>query len=513
MSCKKVNWFKHMDFVLLDFVCIEAAYLLSIFLHFGHWEVHVEWSMYWNVNIFFIVTDLVFDAVTKPHQDIVRRGYAKELAASVKKNLAVWLSVIVYLFLVQQGEDFSRTIYLLGFVLSTLFVWIVRSVWKYFLRKKLSNTSALPRLLLVTIGSRVDEVTAKLQSARYSGYSFIGAAVVEENNKETKASNTENTNTTTQEKTTETTQENKASNAEEKNKRDGVVDGRDGKSVCTPDNLSNYLLSNVVDDVYVSLPNDHKQKRCIIDMAVRSGAKVHVELDSLYKDIPNYYMDDIASQLVVSGWVSTATPLELMAKRVLDILGGLVGCLLTGIAYLFVAPAIKKASPGPAFFTQERVGQNGRRFKMYKFRSMYLDAEERKKELMAQNEVAGGLMFKIKNDPRIIGGENGIGNFIRKTSVDELPQFWNILKGDMSLVGTRPPTVGEVEQYDLHHKIRLSMKPGLTGMWQVSGRSDIKDFEEVVRLDEEYISNWNLWLDIKILWKTVLVVVLGRGAE
>jgi lipopolysaccharide/colanic/teichoic acid biosynthesis glycosyltransferase len=147
---------------------------------------------------------------------------------------------------------------------------------------------------------------------------------------------------------------------------------------------------------------------------------------------------------------------------------------------------------------------------------MYLDAEDRLKELMAQNEMQG-LMFKMENDPRIIGSEagpgKGIGNFIRKTSIDELPQFWNILKGDMSLVGTRPPTVSEYEQYDLHHKIRLSMKPGLTGMWQTSGRNEITDFEEVVKLDTEYIENWSLWLDIRLLFKTVKVVLERKGSK
>lgn len=145
-----------------------------------------------------------------------------------------------------------------------------------------------------------------------------------------------------------------------------------------------------------------------------------------------------------------------------------------------------------------------------------MDAEERKKDLMKKNEMQG-LMFKMENDPRIIGSEKGpgkgIGNFIRETSIDELPQFWNILKGDMSLIGTRPPTVNEYEQYDLHHKIRLSMKPGLTGMWQVSGRSDITDFEEVVRLDTEYIENWSIGMDIRILFKTIQVVLGKKGSK
>lgn len=156
------------------------------------------------------------------------------------------------------------------------------------------------------------------------------------------------------------------------------------------------------------------------------------------------------------------------------------------------------------------MGKNGRPFKIYKFRSMYMDAEERKKELMKQNNIKDGMMFKMDDDPRII---KGVGHFIRKTSLDEFPQFWNILKGDMSLVGTRPPTMDEWEKYELHHCKCLAIKPGLTGMWQVSGRSDITDFEEVVELDTKYIAEWCLKLDIEILVKTVMVVFRGNGAK
>ena len=185
----------------------------------------------------------------------------------------------------------------------------------------------------------------------------------------------------------------------------------------------------------------------------------------------------------------------------------LVGLIITAVITPFVALAIRIESPGPIFFAQERVGRNGRRFKIYKFRSMYIDAEERKKELMEKNQMSG-LMFKMDDDPRI----TKVGKFIRKTSIDELPQFYNILIGQMSLVGTRPPTVDEFNQYNLHYKRRLSMTPGLTGMWQVSGRSSITDFDEVVKLDLEYIDNWSVGLDIKILFMTVVTVLFRRGA-
>ena len=225
----------------------------------------------------------------------------------------------------------------------------------------------------------------------------------------------------------------------------------------------------------------------------------------------------------------------------MDIAGGIAGSLITVILTIILGPLIYIKSPGPIFFTQKRVGKNGKLFKMYKFRTMYLDAEERKKALLEQNRVADGMMFKMEDDPRIIGSHfdadgkyvPGIGNLIRKLSLDEFPQFFNVLLGDMSLVGTRPPTVDEYEKYKLHHKARLSarpplisetnlyeyqhfarlaIKPGITGMWQVSGRSDITDFEDVVKLDTAYIKDWSIGKDLRILAKTVQVVLTVKGS-
>ena len=199
---------------------------------------------------------------------------------------------------------------------------------------------------------------------------------------------------------------------------------------------------------------------------------------------------------------------KVIVKRCIDIIGALVGCLICLILIILVGIPIIIESPGPMFFAQNRVGKNGRIFKMYKFRSMYKDAEQRKKDLMDQNEV-NGLMFKMTDDPRI----TKVGKFIRKTSLDEFPQFFNVLKGDMSLVGTRPPTVDEYNQYSSYHKRRLSIKPGITGLWQVSGRNEITDFEEVVRLDCRYIDTWDLALDVKILFKTIFGIFTHKGAK
>ena len=240
------------------------------------------------------------------------------------------------------------------------------------------------------------------------------------------------------------------------------------------------------------------------------GITIHTMLLPIGSDPENYVAERIGGFMVLTQSVAIVTSRDMVVKRLMDIAGGLVGCFLTCVLFIVFAPAIFIASPGPIFFSQKRVGKNGRIFKIYKFRSMYMDAEKRKAELMAQNKVQDGMMFKMDNDPRII---KGVGHFIRDYSIDEFPQFFNVLKGDMSLVGTRPPTLDEWDKYELHHRRRLAIKPGLTGMWQVSGRSEITDFEEIVKLDTKYIDEWSIGLDIRIILKTVLVVLKKDGAQ
>jgi exopolysaccharide biosynthesis polyprenyl glycosylphosphotransferase len=238
------------------------------------------------------------------------------------------------------------------------------------------------------------------------------------------------------------------------------------------------------------------------------GLVCHYNVDLFMDDSYSTSVRRMAGYNVVSFDMKPIDSRKLVVKRLIDIVGALVGLVITAVITPFVAVAIKADSMGPVFFSQTRIGKNGRRFKIWKFRSMYVDAEKRKKELESQNEVKG-LMFKMENDPRI----TKVGHFIRRTSIDETPQFLNILVGDMSLVGTRPPTEDEFEQYNGYYRRRMSITPGLTGMWQVSGRSDIQDFDEIVKLDLEYIDNWSILLDIKILFKTVLAVLGRKGSK
>ena len=286
------------------------------------------------------------------------------------------------------------------------------------------------------------------------------------------------------------------------------------------DNFMDWIRQAALDEIYVDIPMDSGESFIpVLEEMESMGLTVHFRLLLLDRIEERCCGETSAVRFSRSlgrcagGNIVTMSTLELqlrdrVLKRVMDIAGALVGCVISIPIIAITAIPLKLESPGPLIFRQQRVGLNGRVFYIHKLRSMYVDAEERKKSLMSQNEM-NGLMFKMQDDPRI----TKVGRFIRRTSIDELPQFFDVLRGNMSLVGTRPPTLDEYKQYESHHKRRLSMKPGITGLWQVSGRSDIEDFEEVVKLDVQYIDNWSLWGDVKILFKTIYVVFAGRGAK
>lgn len=226
-----------------------------------------------------------------------------------------------------------------------------------------------------------------------------------------------------------------------------------------------------------------------------------------YRALPSYRVEPSVpkSRALIKEDSATHPSVGHPVKRLMDIFGALVGLLLTGLVLLPVAIAIQLDDPGPVFYSQWRCGHRGRRFRIWKFRSMVRDAD--RLQSLVQNE-AQGLIFKNQNDARI----TRVGKFLRRTSLDEFPQFWNVLRGEMSLVGTRPPTVEEVQQYAPHHWRRLEVKPGLTGEWQVRGRSLITDFEDIVRLDVHYQQHWSVMYDLQLIWETVLAIAQCRGA-
>lgn len=272
-------------------------------------------------------------------------------------------------------------------------------------------------------------------------------------------------------------------------------------------NLETVLNTNVVDvTVFTASLSDESVKKCL-DLLDLMGKTVTILLDDIVAKVTRSRSVDFDGLPMVAYDSHPRFPIQEIVKRIMDaILSGL-GLIAISPILLLIAIAVKVSSDGPVFFAQERVGINGRTFRMLKFRSMVVNAEELKAKLAHLNEMSGPV-FKIKDDPRV----TPIGKILRKTSLDELPQLWNVLVGEMSLVGPRPPLPKEVNMYDSRHRKRLSVKPGITCIWQISGRNDV-DFEEWMEMDAEYVDRWSLWMDIKILAKTVPVVLGKNGAS
>ena len=472
------GWLKHLDFMILDMICLQLAFVMGYFLR-HHSLNPYENAIYRNEAIVFALIQLMIMFFDDSFKNVLKRGYLAESGKTIKNMVYIIVLGVFYLFLIQEGDQFSRATIILTGLLYGIISYLVRAVWKVVLKKRGEGEHNGRSLLILTTEKQSQSVVKNMLDFEYSGVHPKGIVLVDQ---------------------------------------DGT--GRSVHGVPVVSSLSDvaeYVCREWFDEVLIVLPAGREIPQKIFDAFTEMGITIHVKIADVNEmQGKNQTVEHMGDYTVITTCINMASAGQLMLKRIMDICGGLVGCLMTGIIFLFVAPAIYIKSPGPIFFSQYRVGKNGRKFKIYKFRSMYMDAEERKKELMKQNRVSDGLMFKMENDPRVIGSEKGpgkgIGNFIRKTSLDEFPQFFNVLKGDMSLIGTRPPTVDEWEKYELHHRARLAIKPGLTGMWQVSGRSEITDFEEVVKLDTKYISEWSFMLDIRILFKTVLIVLGQKGS-
>lgn len=285
------------------------------------------------------------------------------------------------------------------------------------------------------------------------------------------------------------------------------VDGK--RLMCVaPDRLSEALLHDDIEVVVVAGDPPTGMARKLLDRCLRSGCQVML-VPSVLHEIPNPVSSEDMSGLFALAVMQPRLGLpELAIKRGSDFLFSLLGLIVLLPVFAAIALAVKLDSPGPVFFRQRRVGVGGRLFSMYKFRTMVVDAEQRKNDLAHLNQYGNGKFFKIRNDPRI----TRVGRTLRKTSLDEFPQLLNVLRGEMSLVGPRPPVPEEVADYSEHHLQRLSVTPGITGLWQIKGRSAIIDFEEVVRLDLEYINTWSLWRDLKILFRTVPAILKTESA-
>lgn len=464
-------------YMLADCASVIVSFLLALLAKYASFDSGTFILGNWYGCFLMVAVYLVVQMFFQPPKPLMKRNYWDELRIVITVNVYMALILSLFLFATKMGENSSRKFYMLFFFFNVLCMYLGRWYTKSLLLTYYGKKENKKKLLICASSRNVLRVMNNVVKSKMYAYDIMAIAVIHEGDRVELLE---------------------------------VSRGKHGSFLKnSAEGMSEYLKKQVVDEALLSLPDLPKEElREWIKRLENLGIVVHVAVNTFGLTEQEKAIEQMGVYRVLTYCPRIFTPMELFLKRCMDIVGGLVGVVFTLIIGIFVAPLIYLESPGPVIFKQTRVGKNGRRFSIYKFRSMYMDAEERKKELMAKNEM-DGLMFKMKDDPRI----TKIGKFIRKTSIDEFPQFFNVLKGDMSLVGTRPPTLDEFMKYEEHHKRRLSLKPGITGMWQVSGRSDIQSFEEVVKLDLQYIDNWSIWLDMKILVQTVLVVLLHKGAE
>lgn len=514
------GWLKHIDFILLDAFALQVAFVLAYAIREEGFFPYVS-EIYKTLAVMLVVVDILLAAAFNTMHNVMKRGYYQELVQTLKQVLLVLVVILLYMFSVQRGAEYSRIIIYLTAILHFFIGYLIRQAWKPVVRR-IGMNSKKAAMILVADEKQVPEILKRVSETDDVEYTGIVLS-----------------------------------------NRDGTGEKINGIPVVAGlKSAADYICREWVDEVFVypaqltdieihrsptyksvegfiyDTYRDFSRKEYEVD--TESDAAIEKSEESTVADlieacrqmaIPVHirlpisnigdrsFIEKVGGYNVLTTTANYASPLQLAIKRAMDILGGIVGSVIALIVIAVVGPKIKRESPGPILFKQTRIGQNGKRFQIYKIRSMYMDAEERKKDLMEQNRVSDGMMFKLDWDPRIIGNKivdgkqvTGIGEKIRSGSWDEWPQFFNILRGQMSLVGTRPPTVDEWEKYKYHHRARLATKPGLTGMWQVSGRSKITDFEEVVKLDTEYINHWSIGLDIRILLKTIKAVFTKDGA-
>lgn len=509
------GWLKHIDFILWDAACLQLAFIFAYLIRMGG-SFPYDSDSYRNLALILFVVDILVAAIFNTMHNVMKRGYYQEAVQTIKHVLLVFLVITLALFSTQSGDVFSRVTLYLTTLFHLIIGYGIRLAWKSVLQNR-GREGKKTSMLLVAEERDAREALAQLSS--HNAVEYTGIVLSD---------------------------------------RDGT--GRQIRGVpvvASLETAADYICRQWIDEVLVfpsqmtdmevlgselyrsseAFINDSyavfakkeydiraegTSKKAsvttLIEACRQMSIPVHIRLPISNIGVKTF-VEKIGGYTVLTTASNYASPLQLAVKRAMDIVGGIAGSLIALVVIAILGPKIKRESPGPILFKQTRIGKNGKRFQMLKIRSMYVNADERKAELMKQNRVSDGMMFKLDWDPRIIGNKivdgkqvTGIGQRIRDGSWDEWPQFFNILKGDMSLVGTRPPTVDEWEKYKYHHRARLATRPGLTGMWQVSGRSKITDFEEVVKLDTEYINHWSIGLDIRILLKTVKAVFTKDGA-
>ena len=475
--------FKNLYFLIQDLFCMNISFVITYLIARRFLSYNMPGEDYYKLIIILNVTAVLVSVFSKAYNNILERGYWHEAVSVVTYSVLVFLVALFFYYVL--GERFIEGIRnrsLMTLIIFMILSYSARIISKYVIKSRMRRKKSRS-MLVVTTKANAEQTLKKIILEDTEGFNIAGLIISDE----------------------DMTGE--------------YIDGIE--VVANEKTAADYVCRRWVDEGFIYFQREERYPVRLIKEFETMGLAVHIRIiDSNEISRKRQMVEQIGGYTVLTTSLNYANVRQLFLKRFADIIGGVFGCIMTGILFLFVGPLIYIKSPGPIIFKQVRVGRNGKKFKLYKFRTMYTDAEERKKELLEQNRHKDGMMFKVEHDERIIGCrvlpdgtvKKGLGGWLRKLSIDEFPQFFNVLKGDMSLVGTRPPILDEWVKYELHHRARLAFKPGITGLWQVSGRSEITDFEEIVKLDTEYIREWRISLDIKILFKTMISVLKLEGS-
>ena len=466
------GWMKHWDFILLDTLCLQIAYLLAYAYRFGYNRFVYRHEDYRDVGLLLVLFSCFIAVFFNTMHSVVRRGVMEEIRMTLVQCLLVFSAVALFLFTTKDSETVSRIVLYITMGVYFVVGFVIRVFYKEFLIKnKLARKTR--EMLLVSDKDSAESTINRINSHPEDSINIKGLILVDGD------PDTEGTTVA------------------------GIP------VVAAMEGAADYILNEWIEEVYIAVSRYDNISEQLIHNCEEMAVTVHQCLFPKIDTQGRQLTQRIAKEPVLTYTVRIVKPWQMFVKRLIDIVAGFFMSILALLVLVFVTPFFTKESPGPVLLRHERIGRNGKKFTMYTIRIMYLDAEKR---LNDWKEKHGDEKLTVANDPRIIGNretedgyKTGIGAFIRRWSLQVLPKGFNILSGQMSLVGTRAPSVKEWEEYEFHHRARLACKPGIIGLWHTSSRSSEMNFEEATKLDTEYITNWSLGLDFRIMLKALAV--------
>ena len=464
------GWAKHWDFILLDTLCLQAAFIIAYWIRFSTRYFVYDRREYQVVGLMLALFSVTAAVLFNTMHTVLRRSLWQEIRRTVAQCLLVFAAIIIFLFSMKDSESISRIIIYVTLGIYLVLSFSVRMLYKRFLIRRRRVVRRKREMLLVAENREIAErAIARFESRPEENIHACGVVL--------------------------------CSGGE------GIREVSGVPVAAAPEEAADYICANWIDEVYVAAQESALPEQFLTHCA-EMGVTMHQELVRPAGLQGEQRVEQIARRPVLTSSIRMAKPWQLMIKRGIDIIAGLILSIPAALSIVILTPIIKSRSSGPVLLRQERIGQNGRKFRMLSIRTMYMDANRRMKNW---REKYPDEKLTMKNDPRLIGNKtlkdgtqkNGIGYTVRMMSLDMLPQAFNVLRGQMSLVGTRAPSVEEWEKYQYRHRVRLACKPGITGLWQASGKSRTMTFEEATAIDTEYIANWSLGLDGKILIRTL----------